>query len=127
MRGQEDCWQSSDLALTETQTKALEGLQRDYTIEAIPLRRELMSLRFELRHLIRDPNVQPKVLFDRQKKISDLQVPMQAVVPVLQGRGPVAQAQTEKELPQPQVWVALGLLKLKPPPIRALLKSSCMP
>jgi len=74
MRGQEACWQSSDLALTETQTKALEGLQRDYTVEAIPLRKDLMSLRFELRHLIRDPNVQSKVLFDQQKKISDLHV-----------------------------------------------------
>jgi len=68
------CWQSSDLALTEAQTKALEGLQRDYTVEAIPLRSELMSLRFELRHLIRDPNVPSKVLFDQQKKISDFHV-----------------------------------------------------
>ncbi|TGH19151.1 MAG: hypothetical protein ERJ68_08720 [Aphanocapsa feldmannii 277cI] len=31
---------------------------------------------------------------------------------------------TAKELPQPQVWEALGLVKLKPPPIRAALKSS---
>ena len=74
MRGQGACWQSSDLALTETQTKALEGLQRDYTAEAVPLRKEMMSMRFELRHLIRHPNVQSKALFDRQKKISDLQV-----------------------------------------------------
>jgi CheY-like chemotaxis protein len=74
MRGQEACWQSSDVALTEAQTKALEGLQRDYTVEAIPLRGELISLKFELRHLIRDPNVQSKILFDRQKKISDLHV-----------------------------------------------------
>lgn len=74
MRGEETCWQSSDLALTEAQTKALEGLQRDYTVEAIPLRSELMSMRFELRHLIRDPNVPSKVLFDQQKKISDLHV-----------------------------------------------------
>jgi CheY-like chemotaxis protein len=72
MRGQGVCWQSSDVALTEAQTKALEGLQRDYTVEVIPLRSEMMSLRFELRHLIRDPNVQSKVLFDRQKKVSDL-------------------------------------------------------
>ena len=35
--------------------------------------------------------------------------------------------QTAKELPQPQVWVAFGLVKLKPPPIRAEEKSSCMP
>ncbi len=74
MSGQENCWESSDLALTEAQTNALEGLKRDYTAETMPLRRERMSIKFELLHLIRDPNVQPKVLFDRQKKISDLQV-----------------------------------------------------
>ena len=74
MSGQENCWESSDLALTEAQTKALKDLKRDYTAEAMPLRRERMSLKFELRHQIRDPNIQPKVLFDRQKKISDLQV-----------------------------------------------------
>jgi Spy/CpxP family protein refolding chaperone len=74
MGGQGTCWQSSDLALIETQAKALEGLQRDYTVEAMPMRRELMSIRYELRHLMRDPNVQSKVLFDRQKKISELQI-----------------------------------------------------
>jgi len=68
------CWQSSDLVLTEAQTKALGNLQCAYVAEATPLRKELMSIRFELRHLIRDPNVQSKVLFDRQKKISELQV-----------------------------------------------------
>jgi CheY-like chemotaxis protein len=71
--GPEACWQSSDLALTETQIKSLGGLRSDYAVETMPLRRELFSLRFELRHLIRDPNVDPRVLLDRQKKISDLQ------------------------------------------------------
>jgi hypothetical protein len=66
------CWQSSDLVLTEVQTKELESLQRDYPAEAVPLRRELMSLRIELFHLIRDPNVQSKILLDRQRKISEL-------------------------------------------------------
>ena len=70
---QDACWKSSDLVLTEEQKRALESLQRDYTAEAVPLRRELMSLRFEIRHLARDPNVQSKILFDRQKKISELQ------------------------------------------------------
>jgi hypothetical protein len=74
MSGQENCWESSDLALTEAQTKAFKGLKLDYTAEAMPLRRERMSIKFELRHLIRDPNVQSNVLFDRQKKISDIQV-----------------------------------------------------
>jgi CheY-like chemotaxis protein len=69
---QDACWKSSDLVLTEEQKRALESLQRDYTAEAVPLRRELMSLRFELRHLARDPNVQSNILVDRQKRISEL-------------------------------------------------------
>jgi DNA-binding response OmpR family regulator len=68
------CWQSSDLVLTETQTKTLGNLQCAFGAEAMPVRKELMSVRFELRHLIRDPNVPSKVLYDRQKKISELQV-----------------------------------------------------
>lgn len=74
MDNKEACWQSSDLVLTEAQTKTLEILQCAYVAEAMPLRKELMSIRFELRHLIRDPNVPSKVLFDRQKKFSELQV-----------------------------------------------------
>jgi len=73
MDGPEVCWQSSGIALNETQTKALEGLRRDYAAEAMPLRRELFSLRLELRYLIRDSNVQSKTLVDRQKRISELQ------------------------------------------------------
>jgi hypothetical protein len=71
--GQDAYWKSSDLDLTEVQKKTLESLQQAFIAEAMPLRRELMSLRFELRYLIRDPNVQPKILLDRQKKISELQ------------------------------------------------------
>jgi len=72
MGGQEPCWKSSDLAFSDAQVKALEGLQNAYAAEAMPLWRELMLLKLELRHLIRDPNVQPKILLDRQKKISEL-------------------------------------------------------
>ncbi len=71
--GQNACWESADLGLTEGQKKALKSLQRTYAEEALPLRVELISLRFELRYLIRDRNVQPKILLDRQKKISELQ------------------------------------------------------
>jgi CheY-like chemotaxis protein len=66
------CWESSYLVLSEEQTRALESLQRDYRAKAVPLRRELMSLRFELFHLIRDSNVQSNILLDRQKRISEL-------------------------------------------------------
>ena len=71
--GGQETWKSSDLALTGAQKKILESLQCAYASETLPLRLELMSLRFELRHLIRDQNVQPKVLLDRQRKISKLQ------------------------------------------------------
>jgi hypothetical protein len=67
------CWQSSPLGLNEHQIKALENLQHAFMAEAMPLKRELMSLRFELPYLIRDQNVRPKILLDRQKKISELQ------------------------------------------------------
>jgi hypothetical protein len=73
MDGQNTCWESVDLGLTEVQKNALKNLQRTYASETLPLRIELISLRFELRHLFRDPNVQPKILLDRQKKISELQ------------------------------------------------------
>jgi Spy/CpxP family protein refolding chaperone len=66
-------WQSPSIGLTETQGKELETLQQAFIAEAMPLRRELMSLRFELRHLIRDRNVPSKTLLERQRKISELQ------------------------------------------------------
>jgi len=65
------CGQSP--ALTEEQAKALEALRHAYMAEAMPLRRDLIVLRLELRYLVRNPNVQSKLLFDRQKKISELQ------------------------------------------------------
>jgi CheY-like chemotaxis protein len=66
-------WQSSSFGLTEAQGKKLERLQQAFIAEAMPLRTQLMSLRFELRHLIRDQNVPSKTLFERQRKISELQ------------------------------------------------------
>jgi Spy/CpxP family protein refolding chaperone len=65
-----ECGQSP--ALTEEQAKALEALQHAYMAEAMPLRRDLIVLRLELRYLVQDPNVQSKFLFDQQKKISEL-------------------------------------------------------
>jgi DNA-binding response OmpR family regulator len=61
------------LDLTEEQAKALDSLRRTYMAEAMPTRMELFALRIELRHLLSDPNVQPQILFDRQRKISALQ------------------------------------------------------
>jgi DNA-binding response OmpR family regulator len=60
------------LDLTVEQAKALDSLRRSYMAEAMPIRTELFALRIELRHLLLDPNVRPKILLDRQKKISEL-------------------------------------------------------
>jgi len=76
---QEACWQSPDLVLTEEQAKALGAFQHAYLAEAMPLRKELIPLRFELRHLIRYPDVQSKILLDRQKKISELQAKLESL------------------------------------------------
>ena len=32
-----------------------------------------MTLKIELKYLVQDPNIQPGILLDRQKKISELQ------------------------------------------------------
>jgi len=77
MDSQGTCWESSSLALTEAQKKALETLRRAYMAEAIPIRTGLFALKIELRHLLSDPNVQPQILFDRQRKISALQVKLE--------------------------------------------------
>ena len=73
MADQEACWKSSPLPFAQDQIKALESIQQSYISTFIPLRRELMFLRFELRHLIRDQNIPSKTLFERQRKISELQ------------------------------------------------------
>jgi len=73
------CWESSDLVLSEEQIKALETLQLYYRTMGVPPRRELMSLRFELFHLIRDSNVQSNILLDRQKRISELRAKLDSL------------------------------------------------
>ena len=71
------CWESSAFSLTEVQQKALQTLRRAYMAEAIPIRMGLIALKIELRHLLSDPNVQPQILFDQQKKISALQAKLE--------------------------------------------------
>jgi CheY-like chemotaxis protein len=77
MDNQGTCWESSSFALTEAQSKALETLRRAYMAEAIPIRTGLFALKIELRHLLSDPNVQPQILFDQQRKISALQAKLE--------------------------------------------------
>jgi len=77
MDSQGTCWESSSFGLTEAQKEALETLRRAYMVEAIPIRTGLFGLRIELRHLLSDPNVQPQLLFDQQRKISALQAKLE--------------------------------------------------
>jgi hypothetical protein len=74
---QETCWQLPDLALTQSQLKTLEGLQCAYSVEAMPLLREIRTLVIELRHLASNTNVKPQNLIDRQKKISSLRMELE--------------------------------------------------
>jgi Spy/CpxP family protein refolding chaperone len=71
--------QSPDFVLTKEQAKALEVLQHAYMAEAMPLRRELLSLRIELRHSIQNPKVQSRILLDLQKRISELQAQLESL------------------------------------------------
>jgi Spy/CpxP family protein refolding chaperone len=75
--GQRVSQRSSSLNLTETQKKSLEDLRCMYAKEAIPMRAGLFALRIELRHLLSDPNVQPQILFEKQRKISALQAKLE--------------------------------------------------
>jgi hypothetical protein len=77
MDSQGTCWESSSFGLTEAQKKALETLRSAYIAEAIPMRTGLFALKIELRHLLSDPNVQPQMLFDQQRKISALQAKLE--------------------------------------------------
>jgi len=77
MNSQGTCWESSSFTFTEAQKKALETLRRAYMAEAIPIRTGLFALKIELRHLLSDPNVQPQILFDQQRKISALQAKLE--------------------------------------------------
>ena len=61
------------LDLTEEQAKILGNLRHAYMAEAMPIRTELLALKIGLRYLLSDPNVQPQILFDQQRKISALQ------------------------------------------------------
>jgi hypothetical protein len=68
-----DFSKSSIPDLNESQVTAIENLRQIYIEKALPLKQELMSFRVELRHLMRNKNVQPKTLIDLQKRISELQ------------------------------------------------------
>jgi DNA-binding response OmpR family regulator len=73
------CWESSSLALTEAQKKALETLQRAYQEELAPKYRELMTLRVELQCYVLDKSIKPQDLMERHKKLLSLQTELETL------------------------------------------------
>ena len=71
------CRKDPSITFSEQQTKELETLQRAYLIEAKPPWSELRALRLEMRNAVSDPQVQPRVLLDKQRKISALQAKLE--------------------------------------------------
>ncbi len=71
------CLESLSPSLTEDQKKALEDLRITYMAEAKPIKTDLFALKIHLRYLLSDPNAQPRILFDQQRKISALQAKLE--------------------------------------------------
>jgi len=71
------CRKDPSITFSEQQTKELETLQRAYLTETKPLWSELRALRLEMRYAVSDPQVQPRVLLDKQRKISSIQAKLE--------------------------------------------------
>jgi hypothetical protein len=71
------CRMDPSILFTEEQAEKLAHLQRAYLEEAKPLWSELKDLRLELRFTVSDPQAQPRVLLDKQQKISLLQAKLE--------------------------------------------------
>ena len=95
------------LDLTEEQAKALDSLRRSYMVEAMPIRTELFALRIELRHLLSDPNVQPQILFDQQRKISALQAKLEELSLSYQVKTRSVFTKEQLEQLPPDCWLGL--------------------
>ena len=73
-------WDASPLGLTETQARGLENIKQAFIEEAEPLWRELRALNLELRYLISDPNVKSQILFNRQRRISEVRENLESLL-----------------------------------------------
>ena len=71
------CRKDPSIVFSEEQAKGLESLQRAFLEEARPLWSERRDLRLELRFAVLDPQVQPQVLLDKQRKISAIQAKLE--------------------------------------------------
>jgi Spy/CpxP family protein refolding chaperone len=105
----ETCWESLSPSLTEGQLKTFEVLRRAYMAESRPIRTELGALRVQLRYLFSDPHVEPRALFDQQRKISALQARLEELALSYQVKA--RSALTKEQLDRlPQGWeLEMGL------------------
>ena len=71
------CRMDPSILFTEEQAEKLAHLQRAYLEEAKPLWSELKDLRLEWRFTVPDPQAQPRVLLDKQQKMSALQAKLE--------------------------------------------------
>ncbi len=71
------CRKDPSITFTEEQTKNLENLERAFLEEVRPLSSELRNLRLELRFAVSDPQVQPQVLLDKQRRMSAIQAKLE--------------------------------------------------
>jgi hypothetical protein len=67
------CRKDPSITFTVEQIKKLESLGRAFLEEAKPLWGELRDLRLELRLAVSDPQIQPQVLLDKERKMSAIQ------------------------------------------------------
>ena len=73
------CRIDPSITFTDEQTKELENLHRAFLEEARPLWNELRDLRLELRFAVSDPQVQPQVLPDKQRRMSAIQAKFESL------------------------------------------------
>jgi hypothetical protein len=66
------CRKDPSITFTEEQTKQLENLERAFLGEVKPLWSEMRDIRLELRFAVSDPQAQPQVLLDKQRRISSI-------------------------------------------------------
>lgn len=68
-----DCTRSLSGLLSSKQLKMVRELQEAFDAEATPIRRDLLIGSIELWQLLSDPKVDPHIVFDRHRKVLELQ------------------------------------------------------
>jgi hypothetical protein len=71
------CRMDPSITFTKEQAEKLASLQRAFSEEAKPLWSELRDLRIELRFAVSDPQIQPQVLLDKQRRMSAIQAKLE--------------------------------------------------